>query len=81
MWINGYPFPNFVLLLLFFLLMWFDRKIMAKGGWFFYINKIAALFSIFGSFVLVNFSFYSWTLASFVFFYAASAYLVVRKSY
>ena len=77
--INGYPFQNLVLLLLFFLLMWIDRRIMEKGGWFFHVNKIMALFSMLGSFVLIDFGLYSWFLLAFMFAYSAAACFMVRK--
>lgn len=58
--INGYSFQNVILLLLFFLLVWIDGRVVDKGGWLFYVNKIMALFAILGSFLLVDFILYSW---------------------
>jgi hypothetical protein len=81
MLINGYPFANFILMLLFFLIMWFDRKIMMKGGWFFYTNKVVASFSILGSFLLIKYEFYSWILMGVVLCYCAIAYIRVKKFY
>lgn len=79
MLINGYPFPNLILLFLFFLLMWIDRKIMKKGGWVFYLNKIMILFSFFGSFVLVSFNTYSWILMFLMLGYSIYAYFRFSK--
>lgn len=77
--IGDYPFQNFVLLLLFFLLMWIDGKAMVRGGWFFYMNKVVALLAIFGSFVLTDFGLCSWFLLIFIFLYSAAACFWVRR--
>lgn len=76
---NGCPFSVSVLILLFFLLMWFDRRLMEKGGWVFYINKMVALVSIFGSVAFIDNAFYSWTLMIVLICYSFALYLIVRR--
>lgn len=79
MFFNAYPFPVFVLILLFFLLMWFDRRLMEKGGWIFYVNKMVALMSLFGGVALIDNSVYSWVLMGILICYSLVLYLIVRK--
>lgn len=76
---NGYPFSVSVLILLFFLLMWFDRRLMEKGGWVFYINKMVALVSIFGSVAFIDNAVCSWVLMIVMIYYSFFLYLIVRK--
>ena len=81
MLINGYPIPNFILLLLFFALMWVDKKLMDKGEKLFLINKIVCLFSVFGSFALTEFKDYSWYLVIFIACYSVFIFLLSKKNY